>query len=142
MWLSSKTRYGLKAMYEIGLHANKGPISLNNIAEKYDISLSYLEQIIALLKKDKLIKSTRGPHGGYSLVKDPDDINVGEIIQSLEGSYAPTECAEQNNHCNNTTSCVPRYVFKKINDSISQVVNNMTLQNLIDENDEKGAKKQ
>ncbi|MCG8485788.1 MAG: Rrf2 family transcriptional regulator [Clostridia bacterium] len=136
MWLSSKTRYGLKAIYEIGLNANKKPISLNNIAEKYDISLSYLEQIIALLKKDKLIKSTRGPHGGYSLAREPSSISVGEIIRSLEGSYAPTDCVEENDHCYNATSCVTRSVFKKINDSISQVVNNMTLQDLI--NDEKG----
>ena len=137
MWLSSKTRYGLKAIYEIGLHAKEGPISLNNIAEKYDISLSYLEQIIALLKKDKLIKSTRGPQGGYSLAREPDLISVGEIIRSLEGSYAPTDCVEQG-ECFNATSCVTRPVYKKINDSISQVVNNMTLQDLIDENDEKG----
>lgn len=140
MWLSSKTRYGLKALYELALHANKGPISLNNISEKYDISLSYLEQIIALLKKDKLIKSTRGPQGGYSLSKEPKDINVGEIIRSLEGSYAPTDCVEENDHCFKATSCVTRSVFKKINDSISQVVDNITLQDLID--DEKGDESQ
>ncbi len=131
MWLSTKTRYGLKAIYEIAINNNK-PISLNTIASKHDISLSYLEQIIALLKKDGLIKSTRGPHGGYSLAKPPENIYVGDIIRSLEGSYAPTECVEQNDLCDQQASCVTHYVYKKINDSITEVVDRMTLRDLKD----------
>lgn len=132
MWLSTKTRYGLKAIHEIGMH-KKSPISLNTIASKHEISLSYLEQIIALLKKDGLIKSTRGPHGGYSLAKPPENIYVGDIIRALEGSYAPTECVEENDSCNLRTSCVTHYVYKKINDSITEVVDHMTLKDLIDQ---------
>ncbi len=129
MWLSTKTRYGLKAIYEIAINNNK-PIALNTIASKHDISLSYLEQIIALLKKNELIKSTRGPHGGYSLAKPPENICVGDIIRALEGSYAPTECVEQSDLCDQHTSCVTHYVYKKINDSITEVVDHMTLKDL------------
>ncbi len=132
MWLSTKTRYGLKAIYEIGMH-EKSPIALNTIASKHEISLSYLEQIIALLKKDGLIRSTRGPHGGYSLAKPPEKIYVGDIIRALEGSYAPTECVEENDLCNLRTSCVTHYVYKKINDSITEVVDHMTLKDLMDQ---------
>ncbi|NLK72403.1 MAG: Rrf2 family transcriptional regulator [Clostridiales bacterium] len=133
MWLSTKTRYGLKAIYEIGLHFDDKPISLNTISSKYDISLSYLEQIIALLKKEGLIKSRRGIYGGYSLAKQPEKISIGDIIRALEGSYAPTECVEENDLCEQQPSCVTHYVYKKINDSISEVVNNLTLKDLIDE---------
>lgn len=133
MWLSTKTRYGLKAIYEIGLQYKQKPIALNVIASKYDISLSYLEQIIALLKKDGLIKSTRGPYGGYSLSKPPKEICVGDIIRSLEGSYAPAECVEESELCDQKSSCVTHFVYKKINDSITVVVDNITLEDLINE---------
>lgn len=133
MWLSTKTRYGLKAMHEISLHYGDKPISLNTISSKYDISLSYLEQIIALLRKKDLIKSTRGIYGGYSLAYPPENINIGDIIRALEGSYAPTECVEENEPCEQQTTCVTYYVFKKINNSITKVVDNLTLKDLIDE---------
>lgn len=133
MWLSTKTRYGLKAIYEIGINFNKNPVPLSIIAEKHEISLSYLEQIIALLKKAGIIKSTRGPQGGYSLKKPPETISIGEIIRALEGSYAPTECVERNEKCFYASECITHSVFTKINDSISQVVDNMTLKDWIDE---------
>jgi len=134
MWISSKTRYGLKAIYEIAINDSDKPISLNLIAEKHNISLSYLEQIMALLKKNKLIKSTRGSQGGYTLADNPKNISIGSIILALEGSYAPTNCVDEKETCTNANFCVTRPIFTRINDSISRIVDNMSLQDLIDEN--------
>jgi Rrf2 family cysteine metabolism transcriptional repressor len=134
MWISSKTRYGLKAIYEIARNDSDKPISLNIIAEKHNISLSYLEQIMALLKKENLIKSTRGSQGGYTLADNPKNISIGQIILALEGSYSPTSCVNEKAVCDNANSCITRPIFTRINDSISNIVDNMTLQDLMEEN--------
>lgn len=133
MWLSTKSKYGLKAIYEIGIHYGDKPVSLHTISTKYYISLNYLEQIIALLKKDRLIVSTRGANGGYSLSRPPESITVGDIIRALEGSFAPSECIENNEHCGDAYGCISRSVFEKINLGISQVVDNFTLKDMIEE---------
>ena len=132
MWLSTRTRYGLKAIYEIGLNYDDKPISLNSISTKHGISLNYLEQIIAILKKDQLIKSTRGPRGGYSLMVEPTNITLGQIIRSLEGNFTPTECVDTDGQCKASYNCVSFKVFEKMNNSLSDVVDNITLQNMID----------
>ncbi len=131
MWLSTKTRYGLKAIYEIGSNYEDKPISLNSISTKHGISLNYLEQIIALLKKEELIKSTRGPRGGYSLAKSPEEITLGDIIRALEGSFTPSDCVHDDMQCSSSYNCVSYKVFKKMNDSVSDVVDNITLKNMI-----------
>lgn len=134
MKLSTKGKYGLKAMFELALHYGEGPISLNAIAENQNISLNYLEQIIAKLKKDNLVKSYRGAYGGYKLSKEPKNITISMVLNSLEGEITLSECLGGEEHiCENIQSCVTRPIWKKINESIYSVIDHMTLQDMLDD---------
>ncbi|NBI06723.1 RrF2 family transcriptional regulator [Senegalia massiliensis] len=135
MKLSTKGRYGLKAMFELALHFGKGPLPLKDIAEKQNISEHYLEQLIATLKKDSLVNSVRGAQGGYLLAKEPKNITVGDIIRSLEGSIAPSDCVIEGEavDCPKGEYCVTRGVWMKIRDSINDVIDSLTLQDMVDE---------
>ena len=97
------------------------------------MSENYLEQLMALLKKNKLVVSVRGAQGGYALAKDPSEITIGEILRALEGSLAPTECTCKGAvvHCALDGKCVTKSVWEKIRDSIDKVVDNITLDQLM-----------
>ena len=141
MWLSTKSKYGLRAIYEVGIRYGGEPVSLSFIAEKHHISQPYLEQIFSMLKKSGLIISKRGQQGGYLLSRKPSEITIGEILRCLEGSFIPSECESENIFC--CGDCITGTVFRKINDGINAVIDNFTLQDLIDEkgsdkNGEKG----
>lgn len=135
MKLSRKGRYGLRAMLDLAIYAGDKKVSIKSVSERQNISENYLEQIIAVLKKDGFVKSTRGAHGGYSLTKQPIEISIGDILRSLEGNLNPVECITVNDEvqCNDSEYCVTKFVWKKISDSINEVVNNITLQDLVDE---------
>ncbi|QUI24136.1 RrF2 family transcriptional regulator [Vallitalea pronyensis] len=134
MKLSTKGRYGLRAMVDLVLNSKEENISLKSISERQNISMNYLEHIISVLKKSGYVKSTRGAKGGYSLNKSPDDISVGDILRSLEGSLNPVDCAlvNENKQCDDMDCCITKVVWKKISDSINDVVNNISLQDLVD----------
>lgn len=132
MKLSTKGRYGLKAMFDLALNYGDQPISLSSIAERRSISLSYLEQLIAQLKKAKLVKSIRGAQGGYMLIDKPSEISVGQILRSLE-QLAPVECVLEDYECDSSEFCVTRVVYKKILDSILDAVDNISLQDMLDD---------
>lgn len=135
MKLSTKGRYGLRAMLVLALSYNEGNCSIKEIASKQDLSESYLEQLVALLKKSKLVKSTRGAGGGYSLTMAPKDISVGDVLRALEGSLNPVDCALVNDEkeCHDVDCCVTKFVWKQISDSINDVVNNITLQDMVND---------
>ncbi len=135
MKLSTKGRYGLKAMYDLAIHFGDGPTSLKSIAERQRISDHYLEQLIATLRKSGLVKSVRGAQGGYTLSDAPVKITVGEIIRSLEGPLGVSECSleEEPTACANAECCVTRVIWKKIQDSISDVIDSITLQDMVDD---------
>jgi Rrf2 family cysteine metabolism transcriptional repressor len=136
MRLSTKGRYGLKAMLDLAVHSAEGQVTLNSIAERQGLSVSYLEQLFAALKKARLIKSVRGPQGGYLLANSPDDISVGDILRALEGSLAPTDCVSEGHDaglCVSSGRCVTRSVWERIRDGINNVIDNITLQELIDD---------
>jgi Rrf2 family cysteine metabolism transcriptional repressor len=136
MKLSTKGRYGLKAMLDLAVHCKEGHVALNSIAERQQISENYLEQLFAALKKAKLVKSVRGSQGGYSLGRSPEKITVGDILRTLEGSMSPTECVSENcetHHCSNSECCVTRNVWEKIRDGIYNVIDNITLKELVDD---------
>lgn len=135
MWLSTKGRYGLLAMVDLATHESKGPVSLKSIAERNNLSKSYLEQLIYHLKKSKLVISVRGAYGGYKLAKDMYSISVGEILRALEGSLAPVQCADETNkeiNCESYDLCVMKALWEKIRDSIYSVVDNTTLGYLVE----------
>lgn len=136
MKLSTKGRYGVKAMLDLALHANEGHISLKSIAERQSLSENYLEQLFASLKKAGLVKSLRGSQGGYSLAAEPATITVGAILRALEGSLAPVECVvEEGEGCCRAEECVTKYVWEKIRDSINSVVDSITLLDLVDQHE-------
>ncbi|HHY82284.1 MAG TPA: Rrf2 family transcriptional regulator [Clostridiales bacterium] len=135
MKLSTKGRYGVKAMFDLALHGGDTPLSLKTIAERQDISEPYLEQLISTLRKAGLVKSVRGAQGGYLLARSPDQITVGSIIRSLEGSMAPTECVAEDEpvNCEKADYCVTRLIWEKIRKSIDHVIDSITLQDMIDD---------
>ena len=135
MNLSKKGRYGLRAMLDLALNATNESVSIKSISERQLISENYLEQIIATLKKAKYVKSTRGPKGGYSLMKEPNQISVGDILRVLEGDLNPVDCIAVNETkaCDEAELCVTKFVWKKISESINEVVDNITLEDLMQE---------
>lgn len=135
MRLSTRGRYGLRAAYELAAHYGKGPLSLKTIAEKEEISEHYLEQLMGALRKAGLVTSVRGAQGGYELVRHPAEISVGDVIRALEGPIAPVECVDEFSPapCDHVATCVTRLVWEKLRDSIVQVLDGMTLQDLCHE---------
>lgn len=132
MKISTKGRYGLKAMFDLALYYSDEPVSLSCIAERRKISLSYLEQLISQLKKAGVVKSIRGAQGGYLLSDKPSNISVGQVLRALE-QLAPVDCVKEDSNCESADACVTRVVYKKILDSILDTVNNITLQDMLDD---------
>lgn len=134
MILSTKGRYGLKIMYELALNYGKGPMSLKEIALRQQLSETYLEQLIVPLKKTGLVTSIRGAQGGYELVGKPDVITVGQIIRTLEGPLAPSECViDDEPECTRAEYCVTRLIWEKIMEGINNVVDSITLNDMVDD---------
>ena len=142
MKLSTKGRYGLRAVVDLALHSDEDTVALSSIAERESISISYLEQLIAKLKKAGIVNSVRGAQGGYMLAKPADQISVGDILRALEGSLNPVECSEVfggESSCSGADLCVTKYVWKRISDSINDAVDHILLSELVEESRRKQA---
>ena len=124
MKLSTKGRYGLWAMIDLAIYSETEPVSIQSIADRQNISERYLEQLMAKLKKAELVISTRGASGGYRLAKPVGDISVGDVLRALEGDLRAVTCDAQDGEggCENADLCVSRYVWQKINASITNTV--------------------
>lgn len=135
MKLSTKGRYGLRAMIDVAVFSEQEAVSLNSIAERQHISEGYLEQLMAKLKKAGIVTSTRGAMGGYQLARSPEEISVGDILRALEGSLNAVECAglENRESCQESDFCVTKYVWKRMNESITRTVDEMKLSDLVAE---------
>lgn len=133
MKLSTRGQYGVKAMFDLAQHAGEGPISLKSIAERQGISEHYLEQLISGLRKAGLVKSIRGAQGGYVLGREAEQIRVGDVIRILEGPIAPVDCVSENDSecCKNAKYCVTRTIWEKMRDSIADVVDSITLEDMV-----------
>lgn len=136
MKLSTKGRYGLRAMYELALaFEQQNPITIKLIAQKTNFSDQYLEQIFASLKKQNLIISIRGAQGGYLLSKKPSLISVGDIIRALDGPIEPAVCvSDTDSFICSEENCVTKLVWKKLKDSIDECLNSISLQDMLDNN--------
>lgn len=133
MKISTKGRYALRIMIDLGMNRNQGPIRVKDIASRQDISEKYLEQIIALFNKAEYVKSVRGAQGGYLLTKEPCEYTIGMILRLAEGSIAPAACVEvTESMCERKGKCVSAKLWQKVNDAVNQVVDNTTLQDLLD----------
>lgn len=137
MRLSTRGRYGVKALFELAMHYGEGPVSLKTVAERQGLSEHYLEQLVAPLRKAGLIKSVRGAQGGYQLTRPPGDITVGDVIRVLEGPIAPTDCVvldeDSIEHCGRADGCIARGVWAKIRDSVLEVVDSITMADLCED---------
>ena len=135
MNISTKGRYGLRAMLDLALNYEGKPVTLSAVAKRQGISEGYLEQLMSMLKKAGLIKSIRGAGGGYVLARDMSEISVGDVLRALEGSLQPVECAafSQEESCEASGGCVTKYVWQRINESINQTVNEISLKQLVEE---------
>lgn len=135
MKLSTKGRYGLRAMIDLARYSEEEPVSISSIASRQDISERYLEQLMGLLRKAGLVKSIRGATGGYVLATSAKEISVGDVLRALEGSLEPVKCAAfySEEGCNASDGCVTKYVWQKINDSINETVDKMMLDELVRE---------
>ncbi len=120
------------AMFELALEYNQGAIPLRVVAEKQSLSDSYLEQLFATLRKDGLINSVRGAQGGYMLSRSPSEITVGNILRSLEGELSPADCLDDLElECSKEENCATKLVLLKIKKSIEEVVDSITLADMI-----------
>ncbi len=136
MKLSTKGRYGLRAVLDLAVHADDEAIALSQIAERQSISINYLEQLIAKLKKAGIVTSIRGAQGGYKLALPAEEISVGDILRALEGDLSPVDCSmvtSNEGNCSNADSCVTKYVWKRISDSINDAVDAIKLSELVAE---------
>ena len=137
MKLSTKGRYGLRAFVDIAIYSEEDPVSLAEVAKRQDISISYLEQLMTKLRKANLVEAVRGASGGYILAKKPEEISVGDVLRALEGDLSPVECATEEESCEHscgaTGHCTTRLVWKKINDSVNDTINNIFISELVND---------
>ena len=138
MKLSTKGRYGLRAYIDLAKNSGKGPVSIGSIAARQDISERYLEQLMAKLKKAGLVKSVRGAGGGYALAKPPGEVSAGDVLRALEGSLEPVVCAafHPEEECPVQENCVTKYVWQKVNESVSRTVDHIMIDTLLEKSRE------
>ena len=127
MKLSTRSRYGTRLMVDLAQHYEEGPVSINDIARRQDISPKYLEQLIIPLKKKKHIKSVRGPKGGHMLARPPEEITVGEIVKTLEGETGLVHCIANPESCNRVAFCLTRDIWKTATEAIYNHLDAVTL---------------
>lgn len=132
MRLSTRTRYGIRAVLELAQEPGKGPLQIKIISKRQDISIKYLEQLMTILKLAGLIRSIRGAKGGYVLAKSANQIKLSDVFNALEGSVAIVECIGNENYCARTADCVARGVWVQVQEAIETVLCSMTLQDLVD----------
>jgi Rrf2 family transcriptional regulator, iron-sulfur cluster assembly transcription factor len=117
MRITTTSRYGVRALFDVAYHGGGQPTQIKDIARRQRISQRYLEQIFNKLLRAGLLKSRRGPRGGYMLAKDPSEISVGDIINAAQGPIVPVRCLSENlkarNSCDITTSCITRHIWKE-----------------------------
>lgn len=134
MKISTKGKYGLRALIDLAENSGREAVSISSIALRQNISERYLEQLMAKLKKAGLVKSIRGAQGGYLLAKPSSEISVGDILRALEGDLRAVECTENmDGGCQVADLCVTKYVWQRINESISRTVDEMKLDQLAEE---------
>lgn len=139
MKLSTKGRYGVRAMVDLASNYGGAPVSIKTISKRENLSEYYLEQLFSPLRRANLIRSVRGAQGGYVLCKAPSEITVGDIMLVLEGPVEIADCID-GVPCDSTDFCATKMVWEKVKKSIDDVMNSITLQDIIDEYEAKKMK--
>lgn len=134
MRLSTKGQYAVRAMVTLAYLSGGSPVSLKDISERESISLSYLEQLFVKLRRGDLVKSVRGPGGGYVLQRDPSLISVGEIITVVEEALNPVACLDSDPaECDKLSTCITQRVWKGLGDKIKEFLNSISIEDLTSE---------
>lgn len=134
MRLTTKGRYAVTAMLDLALHKNQGPVSLADISQRQAISLSYLEQLFAKLRKSSLVSSVRGPGGGYELQRPSSDIYIAEIIDAVDESVDSTKCQGAGD-CQGGEICLTHYLWEDLSAQIHSFLEGISLANLVERNE-------
>lgn len=132
MKLSTRARYGIRALLDLAGNGHNGPVSLKDIAQRQEISMSYLEHLIKPLVSAGVIRTLRGSRGGIVMSRLPSQIKLSEIVELLEGSTAPVECVDSTGNCQRSEDCVTRDVWIELKQAIDTVLNSTTLQDLVE----------
>jgi Rrf2 family cysteine metabolism transcriptional repressor len=135
--LSTRARYGTRALLDLARHEGEKPVQLKEIASRQNISLHYLEHIIAPLVGAGIVKSTRGARGGLQLIRQAKDIKLGEIIQLLEGGVTPVDCIGNPESCERADLCVTRDIWCEMKKAIDATLDSVTLQDLVEKQERK-----
>jgi Rrf2 family protein len=132
MKISTRGRYALRLMIDVAINAGDHPVRIKDIAERQQISEKYLEQIVSVLNKAGFVRSSRGPQGGYRLMKEPQEYTAGSILKLIEGSLAPVACMDSvQNDCPRHEYCATLILWKKLGMAIDKVVESVTLADLM-----------
>jgi len=145
MRLSTKSRYGVRAIFDIAYHSEGLETQVKDISRRQGISPRYIEQIFQKLRKMGIIGSKRGPKGGYFLIKKPDEIIVGEIIRITEGGIDPVLCLDPENPgqpCGRSEECVTRMIWNEAGNRLKEYFDSVTIKNLCEKAQEMGIKKE
>ncbi|MDD6728101.1 MAG: Rrf2 family transcriptional regulator [Eubacteriales bacterium] len=133
MKISTKGRYALRLMLDLAEHQNEGFVALKDVAERQGISKKYLEQIVPLLNKSKVLRTTRGYQGGYMLAKSPEHYTVGDVLRITEGSLAPVSCLDDDvNLCDRADTCMTLGVWQGLYKAVTEYLDSITLQDILD----------
>ena len=151
MKISTRGRYALRMMLDIATNDHGEPVRIKDIAARQDISVKYLEQIVPILNRAKVLKTNRGYQGGYQLAKElaedpllgsyaglPKDYTVGMILRLTEGDLSPVSCTDNNYDCPKMQDCVTIRIWKELDEAINSVIDKYTLEDLLDWQDAKG----
>ena len=138
MRLTTKGRFAVTAMIDIALRQSTGPVALAAISQRQNISLSYLEQLFGKLRRNRLVVSTRGPGGGYSLGREAGDITVADIVTSVDEPLDATHCGGHENCAHGGERCMTHDLWMALNDKMLEFLNSVTLQHLVDDQHERG----
>jgi Rrf2 family cysteine metabolism transcriptional repressor len=130
MKLSTRGRYGTRAMLDVALHCAEGPVHLKDIARRQEVSKKYLEHLISRLEAAGLLRSIRGAGGGISLARPPSEIKLSEILQTLEGPIALVECVDNPEWCSRSSSCATRDIWMQMGQLLSDLLESKTLEDL------------
>ena len=139
MRMSTRARYGARAMAELAIAYPKASVSVKEVAKSQEISPKYLEHIMSSLRAAGLVTAVRGSHGGYALSRPPAAITLRHVVESLDGSLAPVDCVDRRDSCLMAGSCPTRDTWLEVRDSIAKVLEGTTLQDLADRNRQKEA---
>ena len=132
MRLSTRTRYGIRAMLELAENVGRGPLQLRIIARRQDMSLKYLDQLMTILKSAGFVRSIRGSKGGYVLARAPEQIKLDDVFNCLEGSVVTVECTANENYCARAPDCVARQIWTQVQEAVMGVLQSITFQDLVD----------